>query len=203
MRTIALLPGSYSGPDDFARHGFAAAAVARGLDDEIVTMPFSASWFADGSIVDRIRAGIVEPARACGARHIWLCGISLGALSAMAYAARHENDLAGLVLLSPYPGTRDVQRDIEQAGGLAAWRPVVPPEGDLEMEAWQWLATSPATRMPVHCFFGVSDRFAQGQRGIAAALDARHVRAMAGGHDWAFWRAAWDAFLDETPVVAA
>ena len=202
-RLTALLTGSYSEPEDFVREGFAASAGACGFPGELVLAEMRATWFADGSIVDRIRAAIVEPARSRGITDIRLGGISLGALSVMAYAARREADVRGLLLLSPYPATREVLREIDMAGDLDAWHPALPPEGDLEREAWQWLRTRPAQRMPVHLWFGSGDRFASAQRRIGAILDPRLVHEVPGGHDWATWRQCWDAFLADSCKVPA
>ena len=195
---LALLSGSYSEPEDFVREGFPAAVRAQGIDAEVVMAETRASWFADGSIVRRIRDSVVLPARARGHSRIWLAGISLGGLAALGYAARHEGEIDGIVLISPYPATREVLREMQAAGGLGDWKPVIPPEGDLEREAWLWLATSRAGRAPVHCYFTSGDRFASGQRQMAQALDPGRVRELPGGHDWPAWRALWDEFLRES-----
>jgi S-formylglutathione hydrolase FrmB len=198
---LALLSGSYSEPEDFVREGFAREARARGVGAELAMAEVRAAWFADGSIVRRIRDNVVKPAQARGRSRIWLAGISIGGLAALCYAARHEIDIEGILLISPYPATRDVLRDIDAAGGLEAWRPVIPPEGDLEREAWRWLADSVDARPEVHCYFTSGDRFVAGQRRMASAVDPRHVRELPGIHDWDAWRALWGAFLAERATV--
>ncbi len=198
---LALLCGTFSEPEDFVREGFPAAVLAQGIDAEIVMAETRAAWFADGSIVRRVRDSVVLPARARGHSRIWLAGISLGGLAALGYAARHESEIDGIVLISPYPATRDVLREMQAAGGLGGWRPVIPPEGDLEREAWLWLATHREGRAPVHCYFTSGDRFASGQRQMAQAMDPACVREMPGGHDWKAWRALWDEFLREKRAV--
>jgi S-formylglutathione hydrolase FrmB len=192
---IALLPGTYSQPEDFVRERFPEAARAQGVDCEIVMAEMRAAWFADGSIVQRMHEHVVLPARARGRSRIWLGGVSLGALAALCYAARHACAIEGLALISPYPATREVLREIEAAGGLGRWRPVVPREGDLEREAWRWLAAPRPGGPRVHCCFASGDRFVQGQRLMAQALDARCVRELPGGHDWDAWRRLWSEFL--------
>ncbi len=192
---LVLLSGTFSEPEDFVREGFPAAAREHGIDAELVMAEVRAAWFADGSIVRRIRESVVLPARARGHTRVWLVGISLGGLAALSYAARHEKDIEGIVLISPYPATRDVLREMDEAGGLGQWKPVIPPEGDLEREAWLWLAASRAGRAPVHCYFASGDRFASGQRRMAEALAPERVREMPGGHDWEAWRALWTQFL--------
>ena len=197
-----MLSGSYSEPQDLVREGFFTEADAQGLASEVIAVELRASWFADGTIVDRIREHVVAPAQARGHARVWLGGISLGALSALAYAARREQDLEGLVLLSPYPGARDVLREIDAADGLSSWRPAIPDEGDFEREAWQWLAKR-GRSMPVHCWYGRGDRFVEGQRRIAACLDPSGVHEREGGHDWPAWRAFWREFAAEPAAVAS
>jgi S-formylglutathione hydrolase FrmB len=195
--SLALLTGTYSEPEDFVREGFPEAVSERGIDAEIVMAEVRAAWFADGSIVRRIHESVVMPARARGRTRTWLAGISLGGLAALSYAARHEEEVAGIVLISPYPATRDVLREMEAAGGPGQWRPVIPPEGDLEREAWLWLAAPEGGRPPVHCYFASGDRFAEGQRRMAQTLAPDRVRELPGGHDWSAWRALWREFLQQ------
>jgi pimeloyl-ACP methyl ester carboxylesterase len=198
---LALLAGTYSQPEDFVREGFPAAVREHGIDAEIVMAEVRAAWFADGSIVRRIRESVVLPAQERGCTRVWLAGISLGALAALSYAARHEEDVEGIVLISPYPATRDVLREMDEAGGLGQWKPVIPPGGDLEREAWLWLAASRVGHPPVHCYFSSGDRFAEGQRRMADAVAPERVREMPGGHDWDAWRALWSEFLDNSKAA--
>jgi hypothetical protein len=194
---MALLAGTYSEPEDFVREGFPQALRARGLDAELVMAGIRAAWVADGSIVERIESAIVAPARSRGCERLWLGGISLGALAVLGYAARHGADLEGIALISPYPATREVLGEVDAAGGLERWDPRIPPAGDIEREAWRWLARRPADAPAVLCYFASGDRFAEGQRRIADTLPPGSVRELPGGHDWAAWRALWDAFLAE------
>jgi S-formylglutathione hydrolase FrmB len=199
--TLALLSGTYSEPEDFVREGFPAAVRDHGIDAEIVMAEVRAAWFADGSIVERIHESVVMPARSRGRSRIWLAGISLGGLAALSYAARHAGQVAGIVLISPYPATRDVLREMEAAGGPGHWKPVIPPQGDLEREAWLWLADTSGDKPPVHCYFASGDRFASGQRRMAETLSPQRVREIPGGHDWSAWRALWAEFLGDSKAA--
>ena len=86
---LALLSGTFSEPEDFVREGFGAAVHDHGIDAELVMAEMRASWFADGSVVDRIREAVIIPAHERGRSRIWLVGVSLGGLAALCYAARH------------------------------------------------------------------------------------------------------------------
>src|SRR5688500_782563 len=198
---IALLPGTFSQPEDFVREGFPAALRAQGIEADVVMAEVRAAWFADGSIVRRIEGAVVGPARGRGHSRIWLAGISLGGLAARGYCARHGGEIEGVVLISPYPATREVLREIEAAGGIGHWQPVIAAGGDLEREAWQWLATRREEHPNVHCYIASADRFAPGQRLMARTLDPRKVRERPGGHDWKSWRALWAEFLADAKAV--
>ena len=47
--------------------------------------------------------------------------------------------MSRVLLISPYPATREVLKEMEVAGGPGQWQPVIPPQGDLEREAWRAL----------------------------------------------------------------
>jgi hypothetical protein len=192
---VAMLSGTFSEPEDFLREGFPAALRARGIAAELVMAELRAAWVADGSIVGRIEEAIVGPARARGFERIWLGGISLGALAVLGYAARRGGSLEGLALISPYPATRTVLEEVDAAGGLDHWNPAIPEAGDVEREAWRFLARRAPGPPSVHCYFASGDRFAEGQRRMAGTLPAGAARELPGGHDWRAWRALWDAFL--------
>jgi pimeloyl-ACP methyl ester carboxylesterase len=192
---IVLLSGSFTAPEDFVREGFIDALRDRGIEAQVVMAEVRMAYFADDSVVRRIRESAVQPARQRGATRVWLAGISLGGLAAVCYRARHPGEIEGMLLMSPYPGTRDVLREIDAAGGLAQWNPAVAPEGDLEREAWSWLAAHGAATPDVHCYFGSEDRFVSGQRKMAQAMAPDCVRETSGGHDWPDWRRMWIDFL--------
>jgi pimeloyl-ACP methyl ester carboxylesterase len=180
------------------REGFPAALHEHGIEAELVMAQIRASWFSDGTVVRRIREAVIVPAHERGRSRIWLVGISLGGLAALSYAARHERDIEGILLISPYPASRPVLREMQDAPALRS-RSAIPPEGDLEREAWMWLVHSRDDKHPpVHCYFASGDRFASGQRQIARALDPERVRELPGSHDWSAWRALWIEFLSNS-----
>ena len=192
---LALLSGTYTEPEDFVREGFPAAVRDHGIDAELVMAGLRASWFADGSVVERIREAVVLPALERGRSRIWLVGISLGGLAALCYAARHRNEIAGILLISPYPATRPVLREMQQALDGRPSKQAIAADGDLEREAWKWLIERSSDDPPVHCYFASGDRFAPGQRQMARMLEPGRVRELPGDHDWAAWRALWIEFL--------
>ena len=198
---LALLSGSYSAAEDFVREGFPAAVREHGIDADLVMAEVRAAYFADGSVVQRIQDEVVRPAISRGCRRIWLAGISLGGLAALSFAARHDHDIEGIALIAPYPATREVLGEVDTAGGLEHWRPHIPRGGDLEREAWSWLAGARSHRVAVRCYLATGDRFSRGQRRMAEAIDAAHVHELPGGHDWEAWRRLWHEFLASSKAM--
>lgn len=197
---LIMLPGAYGTPEDFVEQGFVAAARRRGLGADIVMADAHLGLFTDRSVIGRIREDIVLPARQGIRREIWLVGISLGALAALGYAARHPDDIAGVVAIAPYPGSREVLDEIAAAGGAAHWRrSTAPRDDDLEREVWAWLVDGSKnhdTRPHVYMGYGRQDRFAPGQAMMAGTLAADRSCVAAGAHDWTCWRALWEQWLD-------
>ena len=93
-------------------------------------------------------------------------------------------------------------REIAEAGGLERWSRGPQPAACVEREAWAWLARR-ERRPRVHLYYGAQDRFADGQRLMAAALPAGASRELEGGHDWAAWRRQWSRFLDDHSAALA
>lgn len=193
---VVLLPGAYGGAEDFRTQGFVAAVRARGLAADIALADTHFGHFTDHSVIRRLRDDIVLSGRRAGHRHVWLAGISLGALAALGYAARHGDEIAGVLAIAPYPGSRDILREIAAAGGPARWRAHSEAvDDDLEREVWRWLADPVRTAGAIYMGYGREDRFADGQRLLADTLPPSHVQAVPGTHDWPAWRAIWDAWL--------
>ena len=140
--------------------------------------------YLDGSIVERLHAAISSGDK------VWLAGISLGGLGALLYARAHPDRVAGLLLLSPFIGTRGTIAGVIAAGGLDAWQP--PAEANDEHKLLQWLK---ARRPNIHLGYGEQDRFAASYRLLAGLLPAERVVSVAGGHDWQTWGVLWDLLL--------
>jgi pimeloyl-ACP methyl ester carboxylesterase len=146
---------------------------------------------------------VIGPAVAAGYRQIWLAGISLGAFNALHYAAAHSDQLAGIHLIAPYPGTGDILAEISRTGGPHAWAQTEPTEQNDERTWWRWLCLQSSTRQwptPVYLSTGNADRFLRGQLMLAELIPETHVHFAPGGHDWSTWKALWLTWLDNGPL---
>lgn len=195
---VILLPGAYHQPEDFIREGFVRAVRQRQLAIDLIMAELAFSHVADQGALPEIHNSLIQPAMAAGYQKIWLAGISIGGYVAMAYASRHPGQLAGLLLLAPYPGNRMTTGEIACAGGIQAWTPDAMPDEDTERRNWHWLkAHANSADIEIHLGYGEDDRFAEGHLMMAQALPVARVNKIPGDHAWPVWRQLWHNFLDK------
>ena len=198
---LVLLPGAYMRAQDFVTHGFIDAARRTGQAIDIAAADTGMKCYLDGSIVKQLHDEAIVPGRANGASRIWLAGISLGGLGALLYTQAYPDLVEGLLLISPFIGTRGAVAGIVKAGGFEDWQP---PAGDAvtgEHRLLQWLKThrpGGAVRPEIYLGYGRDDRFVTSYRLLADILPAERVVTAAGGHDWETWKVLWDQLLCET-----
>lgn len=181
-----MLPGSYSLPEEFQSEALSTSLVRNVWPVDVLLVDAHVGYYRNRSVVDRLAEDVVGPARARGYRQIWLVGISLGAVGSMLYADAHPEDVDGVVLIAPYPGTESTANKIKMAGGLSRWQlPEVTP-GDLDTILWHWLqgqtaVQSTVKKLPIFFGYGEQDRFRYSAEVLRAALPASHVFTVPGG----------------------
>lgn len=201
---LVLLPPSLSGIDDFARFGFIDALRQSGVAADLLLADLGAQHVLERSVFETLHTKAIAPALTQGYEKIWLCGISMGAFSALHYAAVAATDagaqapLAGLLLLAPYPGTGDVLGEIRTAGGAAAWHRQQAENRADERLWWHWLcerANGPARAPEVQLYTSDQDRFFRGQQLMCELLPDSQVHIGPGKHDWPTWLSLWQEWL--------
>lgn len=207
---LVMLPGASSLPEEFLREGFVVALRERRLAVDVVLVDAHPGYYKDRTILERLQADVIAPARAKGYRKIWLVGVSLGGLGALIQAMAQPADADGLMLLAPYLGERRVSDAVAADGGLKAWRGDAPDAApnaapdDVDLRLWRWLqafATNAAQRPPLYLGFADGDRLAPANRLLAASLPPDRVFTTRGGHDWPEWRLLWTRMLDRSPFT--
>ncbi|MES2687883.1 MAG: alpha/beta hydrolase [Pseudomonadota bacterium] len=204
---LVFLPGAYSSIDEFVREGFVQEVRQRRIAADIVMVDAHMAYYNQRSVIDRLEADVLVPARAAGYRAIWLVGISVGGFGALIHEEQMPGGVTGIVALAPYLGERELTRGIAAAGGLLAWQA---PTGQLPLEQmeirlWRWLQAQ--AKLPagsgspaLYLGYGTEDRFSDSHRLLAAALPPQRVFTTPGGHDWAPWRRLWQQALAVLPL---
>ena len=206
---LVFLPGAYSDPQEFVTEGFVRQVREHHIAADVMLVDAHMGYYNNRTIVDRLEADVLVPARLKGYRAIWLVGISVGGFGALIHEELLPGSVAGIVVLAPYMGQRLLSTDIDVAGGLRAWRPPTGPLPLEEMETrlWRWLQAYgttplPPGRPPLYLGYGLDDRFVFSHKLLAAALPKDRVFTTKGGHDWPEWRRLWSQALDVLPLPA-
>jgi len=189
---LVLLPGRGDAMTAFADHGFIEDLRAVGASVDVVAVDASIGYYMKETIVDRLRADVLDPARRRGYAQIWIAGVSMGGLGTLAVASAIPGAADRLIVFAPYVGPERLLRDIEAAGGPARWTPTDP--RDPYQRIWQWLKKyrEPGAVMPkLTLAFGERDSLAPGHRLLAQLLPGDQVLRVDGGHNWVAWRQLW------------
>ena len=136
---LVLLPPAFGTAQDFVEHGFVTAIRSRGLPVDVIAAGAVADHYLDQTVVARLHADVIAPARAKGYRRLWLGGISIGGFGSLLTLQAHAADIEGLLLLAPYLGSRPVVNEVMRAGGFAQWQPQPAAPDDHERQLLAWL----------------------------------------------------------------
>jgi pimeloyl-ACP methyl ester carboxylesterase len=193
---LVVLPGAYSSPEEFVREGFVRAVHERQLALDVWLVDAHLGYYRNRSILERLRADVLAPARARGYRKVWLLGVSVGAFGAIGLAQSPGAAVAGIVALGPYLGEPRATGAVAAAGGLRSWQApaVESTDDDPDFAVWRWLqgyALDPDQRPPLYLGYGLTDRFAANHALLAAVLPPEQVLTDPGGHDWPAWTPLW------------
>jgi pimeloyl-ACP methyl ester carboxylesterase len=204
---VVFLPGLGDTERDFVDHGFMDAFAARSLPVDAVAANATFGYYANRTVVTRLREDVLQPARAAGYREIWLVGISMGGMGALLLSKGGDPDIAGALLLAPYLGEADLLREIDRAGGVARWQPGAIRPDDYQRDVWRFLkentgAPEGVARPRLYLAAGDNDKLAYGHKLLAASLPKDRVFKTPGRHDWGPWAVLWADFLDHSDFRA-
>jgi pimeloyl-ACP methyl ester carboxylesterase len=201
---VVFLPGFGDDDHAFVDHGFVDALRARGMRIDTVSADATFGYYMRNTIVTRLHADVLDPARQAGYRQIWVVGVSMGGLGALLLAKEPETPIAGVYLLAPYLGDEDILHEIDQSGGVARWNPgPVRPE-DYQRDLWRYLQSTVGDPAGSRIYLGAgdSDKLEHGHRLLASILPTGHVFRVGGRHDWGPWATLWSDFLDRSDFRA-
>ena len=203
---LVFLPPAKATLEDLLAYSFVQDVRTRQLAVDITLVETDYQQVLAGTVADDLQRDVILPMLAESAAPIWMAGISLGAFNILHHASQHAGPLAGqiagLVLLAPYPGTADILNEIDACGGPVHW--AGQPDVSLldERRWWHWLATRGDTPA-VHLGLSAEDRFRHGQAMLATLVDAEHTLHLPGPHHWPVWQALWQQWLDRGHWLSA
>ncbi|GAA5169947.1 alpha/beta fold hydrolase [Viridibacterium curvum] len=207
-RLIVMLPGLFDTPEDFVKNGFVSALRERGIKARVLIPDAHFGYYESRTVDQRILEDIIIPARASGAREIWLVGVSMGGLGSLIFSQQHRPLVQRIFLIGPYPGTDKVMRKIRDAGGPGPWAQLGYDNDDPDARIyafWHWLVSrSKGPQSPPFISFGTgdSDRYRSDQQILGSLLPVTSRFDAKGGHDWRTWHKIWLQMLDALPADA-
>jgi pimeloyl-ACP methyl ester carboxylesterase len=198
---IVMLPGAYDTPQDYVDQNFVKEVRSRDIYADIQIVDAHIRYYTNAQIVKRLEEEVVAPAKIKGYEKIWFIGISLGGYGSLLYSMKNPTTLAGMFLMAPYMGVREVHMEVQSQGGLKNWVGNIDTTVDLNL--WHWLkgyAVTSSDMPKLYLGFGDNDRFAKPNGLVAEVLPKAHSMKIPGGHDWQTWRLLWAQFLATAPL---
>jgi pimeloyl-ACP methyl ester carboxylesterase len=188
-----MLPGFGDAPESFDDHGFVGLLPRAKIDADVVAVGARMKYYADRDLLPALEEEVIGPAREKGYEKIWVLGISMGGLGALLAAREFPEDIDGVVLLSPFLGSKKTLESIAAAGGAASWNPPAQESKDYTVELWRWLkayATEPKSRPQMFLAYGTKEN----NRPHALLGDllpkSRVIPVPEGRHGWGTWEKA-------------
>lgn len=197
---IVFLRGKSGSHRSFESSGFVDELHKQGLPVDVVAPNTHFGYYMGRSVVDRLKADIIDPAKSSGYKRIWLVGVSLGSIGSLLYLDSHPDDIDGVCLIAPYLGNSRILDPVEAAGSLQKWQPRSPDAGkDWQQQIWQILKDIQAEGFqtpPVYLAYGTDDRYQRAHKLLSANMPEDQIFRVEGGHDFVTFAEAWKALLE-------
>ena len=189
----------------FEEEGLVEATWQRGIVFDMMAPNAHFAYYAEQTLIERLREDVILPAKKKGYENIWLVGFSMGGLGSLLYLREHPEDISGICLISPFLGYGAIIDEINKNGGLRHWMPGnYLPEKDWQRMLWHWIKTKVASEnsIPIYLGFGSNDPYAEAQQLLATALPESHITRREGAHDYETFKALFLSFLDRDVYLA-
>lgn len=197
---LVLLRGIGASHHIFEEEGIIDEIKGRHLPFDIVAPDTHFGYYDSQTLEARLKADIIDPARAQGYRQIWLAGFSMGGLGSLFYLRSHPGDVDGVLLVSPFLGWDGMIHEIQDAGGVTAWQQVTTDTADWSRLIWSWIkiyATAPQDYPPIYLGFGSNDWLAdEGPPLLASVLPTQRVVSVPGNHTVGTFKILFSRHLD-------
>lgn len=184
---LILVRGIGSGNESFDKYGLVDEVRSRNLPFDIVAPDAHFGYYKSETVEDRLNEDFILPARKRGYQRIWLAGFSMGGLGSLFYLRKYADQVDGVFLISPFVGWRPIIKEINKAGGIAAWDAITEDNNDWQRLIWTWIKRYSASQNdypPIYLGYGQNDLLTgHGPALLATALPVGHAFSVPGGHD--------------------
>lgn len=199
---VIFLPGMGDSDESYFQNGFVDALNRHNKPVDVIAANTHFGYYKERSFDVRLKADVIEPAKAKGYKKIWLVGISLGGFGSLVYTLNYPDDVNGMIIMAPYLGDKKLIKSIAQYPTLAGWakdnRDV---DDDIAQGLWLPLAeTDCLSNKPIYLAVGEGDKFIEANELLASRCPNIKVTKTQGGHNWKAWGALWEELL-RTPAV--
>ena len=191
---VVLLPGFGGKGSYYETQGFLEEVWERRFEATMEVVDLKPTLYLGGRVVELLKTGVIEPAKAEGFEDIYLVGVSMGGHGVLLYAMAYPEDVAGIVIFAPFISGEVASEAIDEAGGLETWE-------DCPFLAWTYACnlwkslkvyvSDSRNQRKVVLGFGTEDSFVDQCRILAEVLLPEQVFTVSGGHDWATWKKLW------------
>jgi len=199
---FVLLPGMGDRAEAFEQRGFVETLRKSGRSIDIRAADATFGYYMQGTVLDRLAADVIAPAKARGYPEIWLAGPSMGGFGSLFYARAHTADVTGVLAIAPFLGERGLIEEIAQAGGLEKWPAPARVEqmnpDNYQREMWRWLqavARGKETAPLIFAGYGTADKLRSADSLLTAGLPPARVFLTDGKHEWPAWQRVLQSFL--------
>lgn len=190
---IVLLHGRGGAATNFVKYGAVEQIMDCQPEANILGVHSHFGYYRERIIEERLSEDIIKPARANGARQVWILGVSMGGLGSLVYRQRHPEDLEAVILMAPYLGEWD------ELGVYVKDPQLARESGDPDfVEIWDALTSIPVDDPAITLAYGESDDNNNQHRWIASLLDDSRVVSGPGGHNWSAWKNLWPEALQRS-----
>lgn len=182
----------------FEEEGLVEDVRTMGLPFDMAAPNAHFAYYSERTLIVRLKADVIDPARDQGKDNVWLVGFSMGGLGSVLYLREQPQDIDGICLVAPYLGDDDIIEEIQAAGGVRSWSPgTYDPVEDWQRMMWHWIKDNVAGEdpVPIYLGYGTEDDHAPANALLAELLPEEQVVRIEGGHDYPTFKALWDRFL--------
>ncbi len=196
---MIFLRGMGGNAEDFYDHGIIHEIRVRGLPFDVAVPDAHFGYYRTRTLEERLKQDVIQPARSKGYRQIWLAGFSMGGLGSLFYLRQYQDDVDGILLISPFMGWDPILEQIDAAGGVRHWTAKENTD-DWQHLIWGWVKTyadNPEAYPPIFLGYGTRDGMVgKGPLLLSDALKKERVFAISERHDYKGFKLIWKMHLD-------